>query len=148
MISQLPSAGPASACLSTRSAAVIEAVWQRYGMKIPLADFISADPYAALTQGVEWGTYVGLHDVDGVRCHHLAFGAGDIDWQLWIEDGLLPLPRKLLIVYKNEPGAPRYTAWLEDWDLSADLGDTIFSFVPPEDAERIEFVQPATGEGE
>lgn len=128
--------------------AAVESVWQRYGMKIPLADFISADPYAALTRDVEWGSYVGLHEVDGVLCHHLAFGEADIDWQIWIQDALLPLPRKLLIVYKNEPGAPRYTARLSEWDLSPDLGDTIFTFEPPEGAEQIEFAESATGEEE
>jgi hypothetical protein len=111
-------------------------------------DFISDDPYKVLTRDVESGIYAGLHEVDGVPCHHLAFRQSDIDWQIWIDDGLLPLPRKLLIVYKNEAGAPRYTARFSSWDLSPDLGDTVFEFEPPEGAEKIEFSGRATEQGE
>jgi hypothetical protein len=128
--------------------AAVDYVWDEYDMKIPLDDFISVDPYAALTGNVEMGAYVGLHEVDGVRCHHLAFLQDDIDWQIWIEDGMLPLPRKLLIVYKNEPGAPRYTARLSNWDLSPGLGDTVFTFTPPEGAEQIEFAERVKAKGE
>ena len=73
--------------------AAIDQIWERYGMKIPLADFISDNPYEDLTRHVETGTYVGLHEIDGVSCHHLAFRQSDIDWQIWIEDGLLPRAR-------------------------------------------------------
>ncbi len=128
--------------------AAIDQIWERYGLKIPLADFISNNPYENLTRNVESGTYVGLHEIDGVPCHHLAFRQSDIDWQIWIEDGLLPVPRKLLIVYKNEPAAPRYTARLSAWDLSADLGDTIFEFEPPEGAEQVEFAVRDAEQGE
>ena len=119
--------------------AAVEQIWERYGMKIPLADFISKNPYETLTRNVESGSYAGLHEIDGVPCHHLSFRQSDIDWQIWIEDGLVPLPRKILIVYKKEPGAPRYTAKLSAWDLSPNLGPTIFEFEPPEGAEQVEF---------
>jgi hypothetical protein len=119
--------------------AAIDRLWAKYGIKIPLDDFISENVYEALTHNVESGNYVGLHEIDRVPCHHLAFRQSDIDWQIWIDDGLLPLPRKLLIVYKNEPGAPRYTARLSAWDLSPDLGDTIFEFEPAEGTEQIQF---------
>jgi hypothetical protein len=128
--------------------AAIEQLWEQYGMKVPLADFISDNPYEDLTRHVETGTYVGLHEFDGVLCHHLAFRQSDIDWQIWIADGLLPLPRKLLIVYKNEPGAPRYTARLSAWDLSPGLGDRIFDFEPPEGAGQIEFAERDAEQGE
>ena len=127
----------------------IDDAWSKYGVKIPLVDFISNNPYEDLTRDVESGVYVGLHGVDGVPCHHLAFTQSDIDWQIWIEDGLLPLPRKLEITYKDEPGAPRYTAMLSDWNLSPDLGDVVFEFTPPDGAEQIEFaVVPAAGSEE
>jgi hypothetical protein len=128
--------------------AAIDQLWEQYGMKVPLADFISDNPYEDLTRHVETGTYVGLHEFDGVLCHHLAFRQSDIDWQIWIADGLLPLPRKLLIVYKNEPGAPRYTARLSAWDLSPGLGDRIFDFEPPEGAGQIEFAERDAEQGE
>jgi hypothetical protein len=127
----------------------IDQMWDRYGVKIPLIDFISNNPYEKLTREVDAGYYAGLHTVDGIACHHLVFTQGDIDWQIWIEDGLVALPRKLMISYKTEPGAPRYTAMLSDWDLSPDLGDGVFEFVPPGTAEQITFAEnPESDRGE
>jgi hypothetical protein len=126
----------------------IDQMWDRYGIKIPLVDFVSNNPYQDLTRDVEAGYYAGMHSVDGVSCHHLVFSQEDIDWQIWIEDGLLPLPRKLTIRYKTEPGAPRYTAMLSEWDLSPDLGDALFEFVPPGDAEQIPFAESAPADRE
>ena len=60
----------------------------------------------------------------------------------------MPLPRKLLIAYKNEPGVPRYTSRMSAWDLSPGLGDAIFEFEPPEGAERIALAGNETEEGE
>ena len=57
-------------------------------------------------------------DVDGVRCHHLAFVERDIDWQVWIEDGTRRTPRKVVITYKSIPGAPQFSAVLSDWDFA------------------------------
>lgn len=128
--------------------AAIDRMWDLYAIKIPLADFISADPYESLTRNVESGVYIDLHDVDGVPCHHLAFQQDDIDWQIWIEDSLMPVPRKLLVAYKNQPGAPRYTARLSDWNLSPGLVDSVFDFEPPEGAEQIEFAERDSQQGE
>jgi len=33
--------------------------------------------------------------VEGVRCDNLAFRAPNVDWQIWIQEGPEPLPRKL-----------------------------------------------------
>ncbi len=121
--------------------AALNEMWEKFGLKIPLADFICASPYDDLTANVQYGFYAGLHEVRGVGCHHLVFSQEDIDWQIWIEDGLRPLPRKLLISYKQDYGAPRYTAEFSDWDLSPGLGDTVFQFVPAEDLMEIEFAE-------
>jgi len=126
----------------------VDRLWDAYGVNFPLADFVTNHMYDDLIRDVETGAYVGLHEVDGVPCHHLAFKQADIDWQIWVEDGIRPLPRKLTIVYKTEPGAPRYTARFSNWDLSPGLGNTVFDFEPPEGAERIEFAGRSAGKGE
>ena len=57
----------------------------RTGMVIPLADFLYSDVYDRLMGSVQRGVYLGVHDVDGIPCHHLAFEQETIDWQLWID---------------------------------------------------------------
>jgi len=119
----------------------IDHVFEKFGITIPLADFLASNPYQILTKNVEYGYYVGLHNVNGIACHHLAFVQDDIDWQIWIEDGPLPLPRKFIITYKQEEGHPQYTALLTEWNLFPGLHDSVFKFVPPSWGEEIEFAE-------
>ena len=65
----------------------LDAVFERTGMVIPLADFLYADVYARLMESVQRGVYLGIHEAGGVPCHHLSFEQETIDWQLWIDAG-------------------------------------------------------------
>jgi len=118
----------------------VDRMFEKFGFSVPTADLVYADPYSTLMASVETGFVVGLHTVQGVRCHHLAFSQESIDWQIWIEDGPRPLPRKLLITYKDEPGSPQYTVQLSGWDLRPNISDAYFDFDPPAGADRIEFL--------
>ncbi len=102
----------------------IDTAIERYGLNIPAADIIYEDPYAELTAAVDYGYVVGKTSIEGVECHHLAFAQETIDWQAWIQVGPRPLLRKLVITYKDEPASPNYTAYLRDWDLASDPGET------------------------
>ncbi|MHC5006291.1 MAG: DUF2092 domain-containing protein [Planctomycetota bacterium] len=120
--------------------AAIDHVFETFGVSVPIADLVYSDPYAILTENAESGFWVGRHPVDGTPCHHLAFSQETIDWQIWIEDGPRPVPRKLVVTHKLDPGAPQYTARLTGWDLQPRLSDHCFQFDPPVGADRIEFL--------
>ncbi|HYQ91138.1 MAG TPA: DUF2092 domain-containing protein [Candidatus Competibacteraceae bacterium] len=113
------------------------------GIVLPAADFAAQDPYAALSKDVKSGYYIGLYDVDGVNCHHLAFSQSKVDWQLWIEAGEKPLPKKLVITYKGIPGVPEYRAIYSHWNFEPKFREGQFTFTPPEKAVKIDFM-PAT----
>jgi hypothetical protein len=117
----------------------LDAIFERTGMVIPLADFVYEDVYARLMESVQRGVYLGIHRAGDVACHHLSFEQESIDWQLWIDAGEKPLPRKLVIAYKTEDEVPQYTVTIEKWNLNAELPEDLFQFEPPEGAERIEF---------
>ena len=127
--------------------AAIDLVVDEYGFSVPIADLIYPDPYAVLIESVESGFYVGRHPVDGTPCHHLAFSQESIDWQIWIEDGPRPAPRKLLITYKDTPGSPQYTARLSGWDTKPEIARHWFTFEPPASATQIEFLPDEQMEG-
>ncbi len=110
-----------------------------YGESSPLADLVYSDPYSIMIENVKTGYYVGLHEIRGVKCHHLAFTQDNIDWQIWIEDGGRPVPCKAVITYKNVESEPQFTALLYDWDFSPHLPDALFKFYPPAGAVRVEF---------
>ena len=112
-----------------------------YGVSLPLADVLASNAYEALIDRVKRKRWIGVNDVDGVPCDHLAFIEDEIDWQIWVERGAQPLPRKLVVTYKQLPHSPQYMANLMDWDLSATTSDAAFSAKTPEDAVRAEFMQ-------
>jgi len=103
-------------------------------------DLIYQDVYAGLMSDVESGSMIGQSIVDGVLCNHLVFRADEVDWQIWIEDGDRPLPRKYVITSRWITGAPQYVLRLKEWDLSADLPDARFHFTAPEGASKIRFL--------
>ncbi len=124
----------------------VDFIFDKYGFSVPIADLVYADPYATLTEKVQSGSLVGRHAVDGTPAYHLAFTQETIDWQIWIEDGPRPLPRKLVITYKNEPGSPQYAARLSGWDFQPRLSDHYFQFHPPAGASEMEFLNPQQAE--
>ena len=120
--------------------AAVDRMFEQYGFSVPIADFVYADPYKTLIENVYAGSLVGRHAVDGRPCHHLAFSQEAIDWQIWIEDGPRPVPRKLVITYNDEDGWPQYSARFTHWDLQPRVSDAFFEFHPPEGADRIDFL--------
>lgn len=109
-----------------------------YDLAIPLADILFSDPYRVLVENVESGEYVGVHKVGGRPCHHLAFHQELIDWQIWIDEGKIPLPRKVIITYLDSPERPQYEARFSAWDLSPKFTKGFFEFTPPPGAERVD----------
>jgi hypothetical protein len=110
----------------------------------PLSDLLYSDPHAILRRSTLYGFHVGISDVGGHRCHHLAFIERNVDWQIWIDDGLMRVPRKLAITYKTLPGAPQFIATLTDWNFTARFADSVFVPALPPNAQRIEFLKAAS----
>ena len=119
---------------------------KRFGITVPLADLLYRDVRATLASDTQTGQYVGLHMVGKYKCHHLAFTQESIDWEIWIQAGDQPLPRKFVITYKQQTGNPRYLALLVRWDLSPSLPGSFFDFKAPAGAEQIEALPVATDE--
>jgi hypothetical protein len=118
--------------------AMVQMLEEKYGVVLPLTDLVVSDPYAVLSAGVTYGRYLGLHLAAGVPCHHLVFAQETIEWQIWIDAGEQPLPRKLAISYVLEPGEPQYTATIRRWKLDPEFPDGLFTFVAPEGAQKID----------
>jgi hypothetical protein len=122
---------------------------EEYDMTIPLADILYARPYDVLTENVRVGEYLGIRTLGGHRCHQIVFEQDAINWEIWIDAGKTPVPRRLVITHKMEPGEPQFRATLSNWDLSTKVPDSVFVFKPPKDAARVdvEMVLPRVGEG-
>ena len=66
---------------------------------------------------------------------HYAFRQKDVDWELWIEQGARPVPRKLVITTTSEKSRPQH-ATVMNWDLSPKFEDQLFTFVPPDEGTQ------------
>jgi hypothetical protein len=117
---------------------VLDTLATDYEVVLPLSDLLYSDPYATLMEGVLYGKYLGLHQAAGVPCHHLTFGQEGVEWQLWIDAGAQPLPRKLAIAYWELAGVPQYHATFRRWNLSPRLEPGLFQFKPPADAKKVD----------
>ena len=122
--------------------ALLDEIAERLEIIVPLSDMLSENVYQVLTQQIRQASYLGLHQVRGIECHHLFFTQEDLDWQLWVEASSTPVPRKLVIVYKQEPGIPQYSAVISEWDFTMATPDELFEFSRPEGARQIDLTVP------
>lgn len=106
----------------------------------PAGDFIYSNSFDLLMEGVESGFYIGPSFVEGVVCDHLAFSSPGTDWQVWIERGDKPLPRRIVITSRDVLNAPQFTVHISNWDISPKVSDADFNFNEHKDSAAIEFM--------
>jgi len=115
----------------------LDAIYDRYGIELPLVDlFRWADANGNPAGNLTSAFHVGTAMVDDVSTDHYAFREGDKDWEVWIEKGDKPLPRKLVIVSRVDPAHPAYIARIS-WDTNASFAASDFTFKPQADDKAI-----------
>lgn len=117
---------------------LIHALRQGHGVALPGADLLTTDSYETLSAGILEAKYIGHGVIDGKDCEHLAFRNADTDWQLWIQTGKAPIPRKMVITSKTLNSAPQYTLRIKRWQTDVAPGADAFAFTPPEGAELLD----------
>jgi hypothetical protein len=125
---------------------LIEVASKRYGLEFPLADLFYWGTDKSGVDKIQSATYVGPSRIDGVETDHYAFRQADLDWQVWIQRGPRPLPRKLVLTTTNERTQPQYEVELS-WDLAPKQTKEMFTFVPPKGALPIGFMDVASHGG-
>jgi hypothetical protein len=114
---------------------LIDVLRDKHGVVAPGADLLLANVFNVMMADVVDAAVIGKGVIDGVECDHLAFRNLDTDWQIWIETGAKPIPRKYVITSKGVAEAPQYTLRIKDWktDVSADA----FAFQPDPTFKKI-----------
>jgi len=117
----------------------LDSIYNKFGIALPLEDLFrwgdgsSADRLKAMKSAYSAGTAT----IDGVETDHYAFREADVDWEVWIQRGNQPLPRKLVIVDRTDPSKPTFIARL-NWQVNPTFADSDFAFVPDGNAKRIQ----------
>ena len=116
---------------------LIDALSVGHGIALPGADLLRSQSYDALAADVIEAKYIGRAVIDERECEHLAFRNFDTDWQLWVEAGERPIPRKMVITSKTINSAPQYTLRIKEWRTSVTLEPGVFSFTAPAGAQQL-----------
>src|SRR6266404_2682 len=110
-------------------------------IRVPLALMLLSTLPSELDKLGVSADYVEKTTITDVPCDHLAVRtAGGVDFQVWIARGGEPLPRHIVITYKDEHGQPQFWADFSNWNLAPDVSNAVFTFTPPNGAERIRFL--------
>lgn len=119
---------------------LLDVLQERFATELPGLDLLYSNIFEGLMPQVTDTLYLGLEEVEGVSAHHLAFRTPEVDWQIWIEAGSRPLPRRYLITSKLVPGALQHCVELSKWDTAPKVDEASFVFKPPAGAKKVEFL--------
>src|SRR5262249_47332038 len=75
------------------------------GIRLPLPGLFYWGA-ASWTPAVKEAALIGPARIGKTLCDHIAVRQEGLDWQVWIERGKTPLPRKLVITTTEEPSQP------------------------------------------
>jgi hypothetical protein len=117
---------------------VLDTIYEKYGIRLPLEDlFRWNDVGNDRAKSFKSAMVLGPATIDGVKTTHYAFREPEVDWEVWIQDGDQPLPKKLSIVDRTDPAHPTFTTRLS-WTVNPTLNDSDFTFTPGADAKKIQ----------
>src|SRR5215469_9336997 len=120
---------------------VIKYALENLKIRVPLAMMLLSTLPNELGNLVVSADYVETTTITDVPCDHLAVRtARGVDFQVWVAQGSEPLPRRIVITYKDETGQPQFWADLSNWNLAPEVSDALFTFIPPDGANRIQFL--------
>lgn len=117
---------------------LVDLIQAKSGAAMPGTDLLLSNAYDELMSNVILARHIGQGVIDGVECEHLAFRGFDTDWQIWIESGARPVPRKYVITSKTVAGAPQYTLRIKDWKTDAVADADTFVFKPPAGVTKVD----------
>jgi len=118
------------------TAQLVDKVYDDYGIEIPLVDLFKWGTDKSAIRKITSAFDAGPSTVQGITCEHYAFRQEGLDWQIWIQLGEYPLPRKFIIRTLTDDARPQHTSNLV-WNLAPSYNEAAFVFDPPAGAVRI-----------
>ncbi|MCR5878824.1 DUF2092 domain-containing protein [Phenylobacterium sp. J367] len=125
--------------------ATLDLMYEKFGIALPVEDlFRWNNEGSRRVAQIDSGWRVGTVTISGTKTDHYAFRQDDIDWQVWIEQGDRPLPRRLVIIDRSQAEQPAYQATF-DWTLNPRLADDTFAFKAGPNAKAIQLTVLSDG---
>lgn len=117
----------------------------KYATELPLVDLFRWGAPGNTPPAFAAAVDLGPSSVGGVTCTQYAFRQDGLDWQVWIQRGEHPLPRRVVLTTTDDEARPQYSATY-DWNLAPSYNEATFTFAPPKDAQRIVMREGPAGE--
>jgi hypothetical protein len=118
------------------TAELIKKIDDNYGIEVPLVDLFLWGTDESTVKRITSAIDVGPATIEDVTCEQYAFRQEGVDWQIWIQLGDFPLPRKLVIRTLTDEARPQHTSILT-WNVTPSYNEAAFTFDPPPGALRI-----------
>jgi len=112
-----------------------------YGLSVPVSDLLYSDAFTLLMQEVNYAALIGKEMIGEVQCYHLLFSRPGVDFQIWIADSGHPLVYKYVVCDTATPELLAFATVMRNWNLAPSVSKTLFEFTPPEDSEKIIFLE-------
>jgi len=122
--------------------AALEQAYNKAAIYFPFADWIVADPYKEMSEGMDLAYYIGQSKVvGGTTTDMVAYTDHGVFIEAWIgaED---KLPRLLHATYLEDPERLRHTLVLSDWQLDAAVPPETFTSAKAASANPMPFAHP------
>jgi hypothetical protein len=120
----------------------VDVLSKEYDIELPLTDLFLWGSDQSQPPPLTDGFDVGPSQVQGTSCEHYAFRQAGVDWEVWIQLGDYPLPRRLVITSADDEARPSYASDMT-WNLAPSFDPSAFTFVPGAGAQKITFAQAA-----
>lgn len=138
---------PASNLIAVESAPpklddMLEAAYSKAGIYFPFVDFIVADPYAAITEGLTSAFVMGQSTVvGGTTTDIVAIANANFQAQIWI-GAKDKLPRLVWLTPAKSKDKPRSMLEFSNWRIDAATSAKTFRSTAAAKAGRIKFSKP------
>jgi hypothetical protein len=122
--------------------AALKQAYDSAAIYFPFADWIVADPYKEMSEGMKLAYYIGQSKViGGTTTDMVAYIDHGVFIEAWIgaED---KLPRLLHAIYLDDPERLRHTLILSDWQLDAVVPPDTFTSAKVASANPMPFAHP------
>ena len=107
-----------------------------YPVQLPLLDLFAWADDKARPPEIKMARVVGFATIRGVACDQYVYRQDGRDWQIWLQRGAQPLPRRLVVTLTGQEAKPQYSADY-DWTLNPQIAATAYQFTPPAGAVSI-----------
>ncbi len=109
---------------------VLDTLYNKFGIALPLEDLFRWNEAGfARAEKLKSGYKLGTATIAGVKTDHYVFREDEVDWEIWMQQGDQPIPRKVVIVDRTDASRPTFTARLT-WNVNPPLNDADFTFAP------------------